>query len=79
MVEHGGRGLYSYYENLADALLTFYPQHKWDLPSFGADQPVAPRGYWQKDANLIRGLEKAELKLGIKEVLSNMLKSPKIC
>lgn len=69
--KRGGKALFRYYDTLGEALKTMFPQHPWDLPQFGANAPKAPRGYWLQDANLIRALERAEEKLGIKEVTTN--------
>jgi len=58
---------------LASALLAIYPDFKWEDVDFQSAQQKFPQsrvplGYWRDDDNLIRVLDHAAEKLGIREV-----------
>jgi hypothetical protein len=62
----GGAGLFNHYTSLADALTDIYPDYPWIRSKF-ATSKVAP-GFWREGTNLVKALNQAETKLGIKVV-----------
>lgn len=61
-----GAKLFEYHPTLPTALAATYPDYPWELSKFSAKRE--PRGFWHRDNNLMKGLESAEKKLGVKDV-----------
>lgn len=64
----GGAGLFhAECITMEQLLKRVYPDFPWDPSRFVAVNNT-PRGYWMKESNLLRALELAEQKMGIKSV-----------
>lgn len=59
--------LWRYYSSVQDLLQTLYPKHPWQFP---VKTPPKPKGYWQKQENVMKVVEHAEKEMGIREVSS---------
>lgn len=66
-MKQGGISLFSVYPSLAAALRTFYPEYDWENSRF-VEAGHTPPGHWQKDANLLAALERAEKQIGVQKV-----------
>ena len=68
IVQLGGAGLLNHYASLADVLRAFYPDYPWQPERFRRVQGKTPLGFWKDKSNLIKALDTAEEKIGIKKV-----------
>jgi len=68
IVQLGGAGLLNHYASLADVLRVIYPDYPWEPERFRRVQGKTPLGFWKDKSNLIKALDTAEEKIGIKKV-----------
>ena len=64
----GGSELFRYYKSLYHALKAIYPEFSWEVSRFAA-LGNAPHAYWKDKQNWLAALDKAEQRIGIKQVL----------
>ena len=60
--EAGGRSLFTIYTTLFNALVTVFPEKKWDVFNF----QKLPAGYWESEENIIGFLERLKVEYSIK-------------
>ena len=72
----GGRVLIQQYGSLERVLKRVYPDFDWEGFKFVEGRNKAPSGFWVKEENLLEALQRAEDKIGIKEVSPHLLPSP---
>lgn len=65
IIDHGGKGMFTQYRSMQDALKTIYPEIVWEAHHFA----TIPKGFWHIKANITKALEKAELDLNVTQVI----------
>lgn len=70
VLQNGGDRLFKTYPSLEAVVRRVYPDFEWDATRF-ADFTKIPPGYWLNKRNLMKALDRAEAKLGIKHVCSS--------
>ena len=61
-------------DNLEGVLRAVYPDYSWDTFKFYETRLTRPPGgFWNNEDNLMQALQRAEEKIGIKEVLLPVL------
>ena len=66
----GGKALFYRFKSLGHALQTVYPEFPWDMSRFEQRRPNirVPSGHWLEKENLLKAIEDAETRLGLKQV-----------
>jgi len=63
----GGGTLFCYYQSISEALSRIYPEFSWEVDRFVEDG-TTPKGFWKENQNLMKALDVATARLGIKQV-----------
>jgi len=68
--------LFRRYPSLIDALKAVYPETSWEKEFMASTFVPAvtgtrqPTNFWKEKSNLLKALDEAELKIGIKQVMN---------
>jgi len=68
--ERGGKKLFFYYSSLKEVLVDVYPDYPWEPKRF-FNSTIPKAGYWKDSKNLMEGLKRVEVALGITKVRLN--------